>query len=83
MSINEPEVVTVTPAITASIRDVVAVDDLAIFFDTSFSTIAGVIAAQGVTVTGLASRSSTTTRPRRPTSRSGSRPTGRSTPPAA
>jgi effector-binding domain-containing protein len=54
MSINEPEVVTVKPAITASIRDVVAVDDLASFFDTSFSTIAGVIAAQRVTVTGPA-----------------------------
>ena len=54
MSTSEPEVVTVTPAVTASIRDVVALDDLASFFDASFSTIAGVIAAQGVTVTGPA-----------------------------
>jgi effector-binding domain-containing protein len=54
MSISEPEVVTVARAVTASIRDVVAVDDLATFFDTSFSTIAAVIAAQGVTATGPA-----------------------------
>lgn len=54
MSINEPEVVTVVPAVTASIRDVVAVDGLATFFDTSFSTITGVTAAQGVRVTGPA-----------------------------
>jgi len=54
MSTNEPEVVDLEPATTATIRDVVAVDELAAFFDRAFSTLAEVIRAQGVSITGPA-----------------------------
>jgi effector-binding domain-containing protein len=54
MSTNEPEVASLDPATTAIIRDVVAVDDLPAFFDRSFPTLAAVIDAQGVAITGPA-----------------------------
>jgi effector-binding domain-containing protein len=54
MSTNEPEIVRLEPAITAIIRDVVAIDELPAFFDRSFSTLAEVISAQGTTITGPA-----------------------------
>ena len=54
MSTSEPEVVHLEPAITATIRDVVAVDELPAFFDRAFSTLAELISAQGITITGPA-----------------------------
>ena len=54
MSTNEPEVVSLDPASTATIRDVVATDELPAFFDRAFSTLSEVISAQGVAITGPA-----------------------------
>ena len=54
MSTNEPEVVSLDPATTATIRDVVAIDELPAFFDRAFSILAELISAQGVSVIGPA-----------------------------
>ena len=54
MSINEPEVVSLDPATTATIREVVATDELAAFFDRAFSTLSELISAQGVSINGPA-----------------------------
>ena len=54
MSTNEPEVVSLDPATTATIRDVVAIDELPAFFDRAFSSLAELISAQGVSITGPA-----------------------------
>lgn len=54
MSITDPEVVTIQPTTTATVRGVVAMSELPAFFDRSFSTLAEVISAQGVTITGPA-----------------------------
>lgn len=54
MSIHDPDVVSLDPAITATIRDVVAVDELPAFFDRAFSALAELISAQGISITGPA-----------------------------
>ena len=54
MSTNQPEVVHLEPARTATIRDVVAVDELPAFFDRAFSRLAELISEQGVTIVGPA-----------------------------
>ena len=54
MSTNVPEVVSLDPATTATIREVVATDDLPAFFDRAFSALAELISAQGVSITGPA-----------------------------
>jgi effector-binding domain-containing protein len=54
MSTDEPEIVHVEPAITATVRRVVAVDELPAFFDRAFATLAELTSAQGVTITGPA-----------------------------
>ncbi|QUH02911.1 GyrI-like domain-containing protein [Saccharopolyspora erythraea] len=51
---TEPELLVVEPVTTAAIRDVVAMSAIRDFFDNSFSTIAGVLAAQSVAPTGAA-----------------------------
>jgi len=54
MSTNEPDVVDLQPVTTATIRSVVAVDDLTAHFDRAFRLLAEAISAQGVTITGPA-----------------------------
>src|SRR5688500_9335496 len=54
MSTNEPEVVILDPATTATIRAVVATDELPAFFDRAFSTLADLISAQGIAIIGPA-----------------------------
>jgi effector-binding domain-containing protein len=54
MSTKEPEVVILDPATTATIRDVVPIDELPAFFDRAFSTLAERISAQGIAITGPA-----------------------------
>ena len=54
MSTNEPEVVLLDPATTATIREVVATDELPRFFDRAFSRLAELIRAQGIAITGPA-----------------------------
>ena len=54
MSTNEPEVVSLDPATTATIRDVVATDELPAFFDRAFSTLSELISAQGISINGPA-----------------------------
>lgn len=54
MSTNEPEVVRLEPVTTATIRDVVAIDELPAFFDRAFSTLAALLGAQGITIVGPA-----------------------------
>ena len=54
MSTNEPEVVSLDPATTATIRDVVATDELPAFFDRAFSTLSELLTAQGISITGPA-----------------------------
>jgi effector-binding domain-containing protein len=51
---NEPQVVSLDPATTATIREVVAIDELAAFFDRAFSALAELISAQGISITGPA-----------------------------
>lgn len=50
----EPELVTIVPATTAVVRDVVPMADLRAFFDSSFRALAQTLAAQGVAVLGPA-----------------------------
>ncbi|MCM3884823.1 GyrI-like domain-containing protein [Frankia sp. R82] len=50
----EPALLTVQPAITATIRRVVSTIDLAQFFDVSFRTLPATISAQGVDIVGPA-----------------------------
>ncbi len=50
----DPQLVTVDPATTAVVRGVVRVDELESFFDNSFRTLAEVVSAQGVAMTGAA-----------------------------
>jgi len=54
MPTNEPEVVNLDPAMTATIREVVATGELAAFYDRSFSALAEQISAQGVSIVGPA-----------------------------
>jgi effector-binding domain-containing protein len=50
----EPEIVDVSTATAAVIRDVVATADFAAFFDRSFPTIAAVLSTQGIAIIGPA-----------------------------
>ena len=55
MSTNEPEVVSLdSGTVTATIRDVVATDELSAFFDQPSRRSAELISAQGVAITGPA-----------------------------
>lgn len=54
MSTNAPEVVRLEPATTATIRDVVAIEELPTFFDRAFSALAELISEQGITIGGPA-----------------------------
>lgn len=49
-----PQLITVAPATTAVVRDVVPMAELAGFYDRAFGLLPGAVAAQGVTVTGPA-----------------------------
>jgi effector-binding domain-containing protein len=51
---REPELVTVVPVATAVIRGVVPMNELAGFFDRSFSTLASVLSSQRVAIGGPA-----------------------------
>lgn len=50
----EPELVTIDPATTAVVRDVVRMAELRDFFDASFQALGRTVAAQGVAVMGPA-----------------------------
>ncbi|HEX4791790.1 MAG TPA: GyrI-like domain-containing protein [Actinospica sp.] len=50
----EPELVTIDPATTAVVREVVRLPELREFFDASFRALGRTLAAQGATVTGPA-----------------------------
>lgn len=54
MSTYTPEVVTLEPVTTATIRDVVATDQLPAFFDRAFSALPELISMQGIAITGPA-----------------------------
>ena len=54
MRTNEPEVVRLERRTTATVRDVVAIDELPAFFDQAFSTLAELTRTQGITITGPA-----------------------------
>jgi effector-binding domain-containing protein len=51
---NDPQLATVTSVPTAVVRGRVAPDDLRNFFDTSFSTLAQTLSAQGISIAGPA-----------------------------
>ena len=51
---TDPQLIDVDAATTAVIKGVVPLDQLVPFFDRAFSTLASVIAAQGITMTGPA-----------------------------